>query len=206
VLRRAPELNDDLRDALGALRDLAAAPTTNLALRALTATVGTLNPTLRYLGPYVTVCNYWNYYWTFVAEHFSESDPTGNVQRALFQAANHQKNGIGSSTATLPANGEQVPPGEDPEYLHSQFLGAAVDDRGNADCEAGQRGYPARLSRNYPRDYFVATDPHTPGDQGPVFKSFDDRDLPPRERALDVGHVPSGETFTRNPGGIGPVP
>ena len=24
----------------------------------------TLNPLLRYLGPYITVCNYWNYFWT----------------------------------------------------------------------------------------------------------------------------------------------
>ena len=40
-----------------ALRDLAAAPATNAALRGLTATVTTLNPQLRFFGPYVTVCN-----------------------------------------------------------------------------------------------------------------------------------------------------
>jgi virulence factor Mce-like protein len=206
TLRRSTELNDDLRDALGALRDLAAAPTTNMALRALTATVGTLNPTLRYLGPYVTVCNFWNYFWTFVAEQFSEEDSSGNIQRALFQSANHQKNSVGNSAATLPANGEQVPPGEDPEYLHAQPYGAAVDNNGNADCEAGQRGYPARLSKFAPDKYFVANDPHTPGNQGPSFKTFDDRDKPPKERHLDTDHVPAGETFTRDPGGIGAVP
>src|SRR6478672_1553069 len=70
VLKRSTELNDDLRESLGALRDLSQAPTTNLALRGLMATVGTLNPTLRYLGPYVTVCNFWNYFWTFLAEQF----------------------------------------------------------------------------------------------------------------------------------------
>jgi hypothetical protein len=206
TLKRSTQLNDDLREALGALRDLAAAPTTNMALRALTATVGTLNPTLRYLGPYVTVCNFWNYFWTFVAEQFSEVDSSGNIQRALFQSANHQKNSVGSSNATLPANGEQVPPGEDPEYLHAQPYGAAIDDNGNADCESTQRGYPARLSKWAPKDLYVSTDPHTPGDQGPNFKSFDDRDKAPKERQLDTDRVPAGQTFTRDPGGIGAVP
>ena len=154
----------------------------------------------------MTVCNFWNYFWTFLAEQFSEDDPTGNIQRALFQFANHQRNSVGTSNATGPANGENVPPGEDPEYLHAQPYGAAVDDQGNADCEAGQRGYPARLSKYAPQNLFVSMDPHTPGDQGPNFKSFDDRDKPPKDRQLDTNHVPPGETFTRDPGGIGAVP
>ena len=41
------------------------------------ATVTTLQPQLRFLGPYITVCNYWNIFWTFVAEHFSGEVPTG---------------------------------------------------------------------------------------------------------------------------------
>ena len=60
VQRRSVALNDDLQGALGALSDLVEAPTTLGALRGLTATVGTLQPQLRYLGPYVTVCNSWN--------------------------------------------------------------------------------------------------------------------------------------------------
>jgi hypothetical protein len=206
VLKRTPELNNDLHGALVALKNLSESPTTNLALRALTGTVGTLNPTLRYLGPYVTVCNFWNYFWTFVAEQFSESDPTGNIQRALLQGANHQDNNVAKSDATLPANGRNVPPNEEPEYLHAQPYGAAVDANGNADCEGAQRGYPARLSKNAPDSYFVATDPHTPGNQGPVFKTFDDSNKPPSQRQLDTNKVPPGQTFTRDPGGTGPVP
>jgi virulence factor Mce-like protein len=206
VLHRVPELNTDLRDALGALHDLSAAPTTSIALRSLIGTVTTLNPTLRYLGPYVTVCNFWNYFWTFVAEQFSEESPTGSQQRALFQFANQQTNNVAQSNATGPANGQNVPPGQDPEYLHAQPYGAAIDPQGNADCEAGQRGYPARLAKNAPSQYFVAMDPHTPGNQGPNFKSFDDRSQPPKDRQLDTNHVPAGETFTRDPGGLGAVP
>ena len=86
------------------------------------------------------------------------------------------------------------------------YYGAAIDDQGNADCEAGQRGYPARLSKYAPQNLFVSMDPHTPGNQGPNFKSFDDRDKPPKDRQLDTNHMPPGETFTRDPGGIGGVP
>ncbi|MGI8512402.1 MAG: MlaD family protein, partial [Solirubrobacteraceae bacterium] len=52
VLRRAVEPNDKLQDVLRALRDLVEDPATNQALRGLTVTVNTLNPTLRFLGPY----------------------------------------------------------------------------------------------------------------------------------------------------------
>jgi hypothetical protein len=60
-----------------------------------------------------------------------------------------------------------------------------VDNSGNADCETGQRGYPLRLNHLDPQGRNLATDAHTPGDQGSTF----------RGRA----HVPAGETFTRNP-------
>src|SRR4051812_4446745 len=61
VTRRTVALNQELQDAMGALRDLATAPTTNAAINGLIDTVGTLQPQLRYLGPYVTVCNNWNF-------------------------------------------------------------------------------------------------------------------------------------------------
>ena len=37
---------------MNALKDLAQAPGTNIALNGLTSTVNTLNPMVRYLGPY----------------------------------------------------------------------------------------------------------------------------------------------------------
>jgi ABC-type transporter Mla subunit MlaD len=206
VLKRSLSLNSNLQGALTALNELAQSPGTLVALRGLTGTVTSLNPQLRYLGPYVTVCNYWNYFWTFVAEHFSEPDNNGTSQRALLNTAPPQTNGIGSDAATNPANGQGVLPGQDPQYLHGQPYGAAVDNNGNADCEAVQRGYPSRLAGPTHTNFLIAVEPHTPGDQGPVFKSFDDRNLPPSQRALGTRRVPKGETFTRDPGGTAPVP
>jgi virulence factor Mce-like protein len=187
TLIRTPSLNTKLQGVMSALRSLAMAPGTNLALNALTSTVGILNPMLRYLGPYQTVCDDWNYWWTYLSEHLSEATSFGFAQRALLNQTNSaQANNVGSQGATAPVDGgvPDSPLGGD-EYLHSQSYGAAIDNEGNADCETGQRGYPKKLNSFDPQHRDLAIDPHTPGDQGPTFAG--------------QPHVPKGETFSRNP-------
>jgi hypothetical protein len=163
--------------------------------------VSTLNPQLRYLGPYVTVCNFWNYFWTFVAEHFSENDPTGQSQRALLNQAASQQYGITAQGAAEPASGQPTrEPGGISQNLHGQPYGAAINEDGTADCEAVQRGYPGKLNRFGKAPYDnVTIDTYTPGTQGPTFKSFNDRALPLTQRALGPDRPPAGETFSRYP-------
>ena len=60
VTRRSVEFYEDLEPALVALRDLSTDPGSGMALRALGATARTLQPQLKFLGPFQTVCNYWN--------------------------------------------------------------------------------------------------------------------------------------------------
>jgi hypothetical protein len=199
VLRRTVPLQERLKSVMAALRDLTTTPTTNIALRALVGTVTTLNPQLRFIGPYVTVCNYWNYWWTMLADHFSEADPTGMAQRALINTAPPQTDGIGGQGAALPANGQGVLPHQVPQFLHGQPYGAAINPNGTADCEAVQRGYPKRLATGVPSTLQIATDPHTPGSLGPVFKSLNDANLPPNQRQLGALSVPPGQTFSREP-------
>ncbi len=158
------------------------APGTNVALNALASTTHTLNPMIRYLGPYQTVCDYWNYWWTYLAEHLSEQTEFGFAQRAMLNFTDGtQPDNVGSAGATQPAAGQAG----GPEFLHAQPYGAAIDNQGNADCETGQRGYPKKLNAFDPQGRNLAVDPHTPGDQGPTFHG--------RAR------VPAGETFSRNP-------
>src|SRR5436190_3380770 len=148
VLRRSVGLNRRTASAFTALRDLVRAPTTNAALTGLAETVGVLNPLVRFLGPYQTVCNYWNYFWTYLGEHISERDVTGTAQRANINDAAHGENSLRDIGATEPANGHQTPldaaqSGDNaPGYLHGQPYWAAIDDNGAADCEHGQGGYP----------------------------------------------------------------
>jgi virulence factor Mce-like protein len=187
TLARAPVLNANLQRVFAALRSLAQAPGTNIALNALSSTASTLNPMIRYLGPYQTVCTDWNYWWTYLSEHLSEETSFGFAQRALLAQTNSlQANNVGAAGATQPVNGgiPNSPLGGN-EYLHSQNYGAAVDTHGNADCEIGQRGYPKKLNHFDPQHRNFALDPHTPGLQGPTFHG--------RAR------VPAGETFSRNP-------
>jgi ABC-type transporter Mla subunit MlaD len=191
VLPRTPQMNKNLDAVLNQLKSTALDPGTNVALNALTSTVGTLNPMLRYLGPYVTVCNGWNYFWAELADLVSEQTQFGMAQRALANFANHQTNNVNAQGATAPANGYQpgdVPDqslGADAEYLHAPNYSAAVDPRGNADCEVGQRGYELRQNSLDPQHRNLGLDAHTPGDQGTVWNG--------------LAHVPQGETFSRNP-------
>lgn len=184
VQKRLPALNDETAKVLAQLRELAEAPGTGAALRGLTATVTTLNPQLRFYGPYVTVCNSFNYFFTYLAEHFSEPDTTGSAQRALGNVTGRQEDSLGSMGADEPANGENVQEGT-PQYAQDQPYGAAVAADGRADCEAGQRGFVERQARFFPSKYKVARDPRTRGLQGTTFTG--------RPR------VPPGQTFTAEP-------
>ena len=185
VLERSPEINEPLRDTMASLEELMSSPGTGSAFRGLTDTVGTLNPTVRFLGPYITVCNYFNYSWTHVAEHLTEPDPTGGAQRTLLNQASRQTNSVTSLGATEPANGEGVAPNGTPQFLHSNNYSAAVDENGNADCESGQRGYVERTNAYGDKRFKIAVDPHIPGNQGTTFTGN------PR--------VPKGQTWSRQP-------
>ncbi len=184
VQRRVPELNKKLEGTFAAIDDLTSAPSTNAAIRALTATVTTLNPQMRFYGPFVTVCNAPNYFFTYLAEHFSEPDTVGESQRAIANTAGQQDDSIGAMGADEPANGSEVKEGNK-QFLHGDPYGAAITPDGRADCEAGQRGYLERNARFYDKKYKIEQDARTPGAQGPTFTG--------RAR------VPAGQTFTAVP-------
>jgi virulence factor Mce-like protein len=193
TLIRTPSLDAKLQQVMVQLQRLAQSPGTGMALNGLTDTVDTLNPVVKYLGPYVTVCNYWNYWWNNLGDVFSAATNFGYAQRALLNTGNPaQPNNVGSAGATAPANGgaPTTATGAN-EFAHGPAYGAAVDNQGNADCETGQRGYPLKLNGLDPQGRLLDTDPHTPGDQGSTYTG--------------AGHVPKGETFTRSPT-TGPVP
>jgi virulence factor Mce-like protein len=196
TLKRTPALDTRLQGVMGSLKNLAQAPSTGVALNALTDTVDTLNPMVEYLGPFVTVCNDWNYWWTNIAGDLDETTDFGFAQRALANLANPaQTNSVLTQGATAPVDGgvPNIPAVGGDAYAHGPVYGAAVDSQGNADCETGQRGYPQKLNYFDPQGRDLDTDDHTPGDQGSTFTG--------------AAHVPKGETFTRAPttGPVAPV-
>ena len=208
VTERSVELNEDLQGTLDALDDLASAPSTNIALRALTGTVTTLQPQLRFLGPFVTVCNYWNTFWTFLAEHFTAPDPTGTSERALLNNGTPQDDSITSQGANEFVTGRNLREPGIRQFLHANFQPHAVADDGRADCEAGQQGYAfrgnARGNPFYERTVVESTHDDSAQDftglQGPTFDTYDRNG---RGQGRNRDTVPEGQTFTRGPGGRG---
>jgi virulence factor Mce-like protein len=207
VTRRSVQLNQDLQGAMDALRKLAEAPTTLGSLRGLTDTVSTLQPQLRYLGPYVTVCNYWNMFWTFTAEHFTAPDQTGGSERALLNSAASQDDGIGSMGANEFAHGQNPLPnnGGVPQNLHNNFYGDAVTPDGRANCTIGQQGYVYSSNPYDPtakKVYKRVSVDHPFQDKpiGPTYRQFDNQG---HGIGLNPDTVPPGETFTSRPGGRG---
>jgi len=198
VLRRSPQFNRELEKTFVSLGDLMKAPGTGASFRGLSDTVEILNPAVRFLGPYITVCNYFNYSWTNVGEHLTEPTPTGGSQRTLLNQAGQQiddegegegqRTGVSVLGTAFPANGGAT--NSVPQFLHSNNYSAAVNQQGDADCESGQRGYLERNARYYPEEYKIVVDPHLPGNSGTTFTG--------RPR------VPQGQTFDRNPK-IGPA-
>jgi ABC-type transporter Mla subunit MlaD len=188
IQERSVALNADLEDTLDALDALMSDERTGYAFRALGDTTGILRPLVRFVGPYITVCNYFNYAFTHVGEHVTEPDPTGTSQRTLLNQAPRPRNpsdpSLGSIGARRPVNGEDVVSGQRAN-LHQNLYSAAIDTQGNADCESGQRGYLQRLATYAPENLNVVLDPHIPGNQG---KTFTGRDT-----------VPAGQTFSRYP-------
>jgi virulence factor Mce-like protein len=188
VIRRSARMNRQLEATLASLDRLMSDPTTGVALRGVTDLTHILNPLLRFVGPYVTVCNYFNYAWTHLGDVISEPDATGTAQRALLNQAPRTVDPRASSFTSLgarePANGEDVVRGE-PMALHSNVYSAAVNRDGTADCESGQRGYLHRVNHFGEPQYQTVIDPHIPGSQGPTFTG--------------QPKVPEGQTFTRAP-------
>lgn len=207
VTRRSAGLSDRLEGSMDALRELALAPTTLGALRGFTATVTTLQPTLRFLGPYVTVCNSWNFFWTLAAEHLSAPDPSGSEQRALLNIGEQgvpviDNDTVSSSGANEPAHGKQG------QHLHNGAYGAAVTADGRANCQAGQSGYVQRSNpyrdrslKGDPYDRVVVDPPPSGGLRvGPTYAKLDRRG---KGVGLNRDDVPAGQTFTHRPGGRG---
>jgi virulence factor Mce-like protein len=166
ILRRQPQLSVRLASLNRELRDLFENPSTLLALRDLRTALTVIRPAIEYIGPYQTVCNYWNYYWHGLGEHQSTlaSDITpplpagGTVQTQGVKFVNlFQPNNYGSTETSRPPD---LSPREDPRVvqpvvdpttgqpvpqakhrLYAQPYQPAVDARGNADCQIGQQGY-----------------------------------------------------------------
>jgi hypothetical protein len=170
VLERIPGISDDLRSVLVELRRLVDQPTTHVSLQRLRETLSTAERTAAFVAPAQTVCNYFDYFATFLPEHLSQRSNIGYTQRNIvaqpypsdFGAVDiggvrFDPPGEARSTITgytgLPADGLAGPvpnPAQDGLFKPHDLpvahgpVNAPAGQLSNEypDCAAGQFGYP----------------------------------------------------------------
>jgi virulence factor Mce-like protein len=125
VLRRASALSDRLRSALREVEKLSSDPLTRSTLRRLRIALDALLPTLRFVAPLQTQCNYLGVYFRNIASTVSEGDTAGNWLRTLVIANPDENQYRPSPAPKLHAN----------PYPYT----AAPGQRGL--CEAGNEPY-----------------------------------------------------------------
>ena len=87
VLPKTIQMNEDLADVFDALADFSDDPLVRGGIDQLTRLGSSLRPTLRFLTPTQTVCNYATLWFRNAASVLSEGDPNGNWQRFMIVAA-----------------------------------------------------------------------------------------------------------------------
>jgi virulence factor Mce-like protein len=142
VLPRTKQMNEDLADVFEALADFSNDPNVRTGVRQLTRLSSSLRPTLRFLKPTQTTCNYATIFLRNVASLLSEGDANGNYQRFLVVSAPTDpltfelgpNNEGGPSDA--PANG----PGRH-NHLHVNPYPNAAAPGQTQECEGGNERY-----------------------------------------------------------------
>jgi virulence factor Mce-like protein len=142
VLPKTIQMNEDLADVFEALADFSDDPTVRAGVNQLTRLMSSLRPTLRFLTPAETTCNYGTLLLRNVASLLSEGDSNGNFQRFLTVAAPTDRitfeigpNNEGSPSSA-PANGPQRH-----NHLHVNPYPNTAAPGQTQECEGGNERY-----------------------------------------------------------------
>jgi ABC-type transporter Mla subunit MlaD len=80
-LPKTVRMNEDLEDAMVELEELVDEPSTKVTLVRLGDFFDEANNAGQYIVPYQTVCNYWNYWFQYLTDHFASQDGFGSAER-----------------------------------------------------------------------------------------------------------------------------
>ena len=135
TLPRTPPFNRRLASLLDELQTFAEDPQVPRGLDATTATLKSLQPTLAFIAPAQTVCNYLTLFFQNVASLLSVGDRNGTWQRFIIVATPQGPNSEGGP-ASAPANG----PTQD-NHLHTNPYPNTAAPGQPRECEAGNEPY-----------------------------------------------------------------
>jgi virulence factor Mce-like protein len=135
TLRRSVALNQRLKPTFQALQRFATDPLVKLGVNDLSNTAKILNPTIAYLKPAQTVCNYGTLWFRNVSSLLSVGDSNGTGQRFIIVATPQGPNNEGGPSSA-PANG----PTRD-NYLHANAYPNTAAPGQTHECEAANEVY-----------------------------------------------------------------
>ena len=172
ALERSPGLNRRLTRTLGILEEFGDDPRVPSGLARITTTMQTLRPTLAFLTPAQSVCNYGTLFFRNLASITSESDAVGSIF-AVSPLALPLNAGSEGGPSAVPASGppasELVGPlgltsitrtlYED-SFLHSNpYPNTAAAGQSPTECEAGNEQYVRGVNG---KDQVAIGNPNTP--------------------------------------------
>jgi hypothetical protein len=130
-------LNRRLKPLLRELQTFSEDPMVSRGLKSATGTLTTLRPTLNYLAPTQTQCNYVTEWFRNVSSLLSEGDSNGTWQRFIIVATPNGPNSEGAQ-ASKPANGPTVE-----NHLHTNPYPNTAAPGQPKECEAANEPYIA---------------------------------------------------------------
>jgi len=181
VLARSPATNRRLEAALGALNRVVSQPTTKITLQRLADTFDVAKPLAEWVVPAQTVCNYWNYWFTFTPNALSDRDQVGYAFRQMLtefppgpevDAPASGYSGEQSNGRAAQALGGTFEPYELPITNAHPYQPTGQTD---ADCQGGQFGYDlgALPVPGQPLDNTASGASDLPGSRGPTTLFYD---------------------------------
>jgi hypothetical protein len=142
VLPRTEQMNEDLADVFESLADFGDDPMVRAGIDQLTRLSSSLRPTLRFLTPAQTTCNYASLFLRNVASLLSEGDRNGNYQRFLVVSAptNPLTFENGPNNEAMPSDA----PADGPErhnHVHVNMYPNTAAPGQERECEGGNEPY-----------------------------------------------------------------
>jgi virulence factor Mce-like protein len=135
TLERLPALNRRLATLLQEVQRFSEDPLVPRGIRRLTETMNALNPTLQFLAPAQTKCNYIALWFRNIGSLLSEGDANGTWQRFIIVATPQGPNSETGPSAA-PANGPTVE-----NHLHANPYPNTASPGQPKECEAGNEPY-----------------------------------------------------------------
>jgi ABC-type transporter Mla subunit MlaD len=135
VLPRTPPLNRRLASLLEEIQTFSEDPMVPRGLRATTTALNELKPTLAYLTPAQTRCNYITLFFRNIASHLSEGDRNGTWQRFIIVPTPQGPNNEGGPSSA-PANGPT-----EANHLHTNPYPNTASPGQPRECESGNEPY-----------------------------------------------------------------